>query len=559
MFSRLVQRKRPRRSALLAIGVTTLVAIGLIASVVLALVSDTGTYDLTSPNKETSKGPLTLSPSGGSVEYIGSSAQNQASGTGLFDPFVRLQGSPTEKGYNTCSQMSCSGDVTQFDTKPGSWTHVIPVNAIPVVDCDGSGSGTALCWELFNDINEGNNAKRISLNVVEVWFTTSATLTGYVDPTGFPSGATKEYEFNGNILINDVNQGSGRGDLRYLIPTAGHTWTSSTFFVLYSKWGTTTGTAGNFGTGGYSTEGGFEEWKVRKAPNISILKTANPVGPVNAGDNIGFDITVSNTGAAAASNVTITDPLPAGGDLNWSLNPAFTGCSISGAVGTQVLTCSFSSVAAGGTVGPIHVTSATTAADCAVIPNVATVFVGGLNGGSSSASVTVNCGALMILKQSTKAGNPLVANAGAVFSITGPNSYSQSVEDNGTGSLDEDTTIGEVCISGLAPGSYTINETSPPDGYGAASQANVGVTVANGTNCTTSLPAAGATATFTNSPLYDLQVNFRDGGSGETSATISCTNTGTADTTPATDWDTTSTFLGEGAPETVVCTIAVDP
>jgi hypothetical protein len=213
---------------------------------VLALVSDTGTYDITVPDKSQSAGPLTLTPSGGSVEYIGSSANNQASGTGNFDPFVRLQGSPTEKGYNT------DGTV-QFDTKVGTWTHAIKVNAIPLVDCDGSGPGTATCWELFNDINESNTAKRISLNVVEVWFTTNPNITGYVDPTGFPSGATKEYEFNGDILINDVNQGSGRGDLRYLIPTAGHTWDSSTYFVLYSKWGTTAGTVqGNFGTGGWT-------------------------------------------------------------------------------------------------------------------------------------------------------------------------------------------------------------------------------------------------------------------------------------------------------------------
>ena len=225
-----VFRRQPRRLALLA--AAGLVVMGVAASLALALVSDTGTYDLTVQDNNSSAGPLTLSPSGGSVEYIGSSANNQSSGTGIFDPFVRLQGSPTEKGYNTDGAVA-------FDTKAGSWTHAIKVNAIPIVDCDGGGPGTATCWELFNDINESNSTKRISLNVVEVWFTTNANLVGYVDPTGFPSGATKEYEFNGDILINDVNQGSGRGDLRYLIPTAGHTWTADTYFVLYSKWGMT--------------------------------------------------------------------------------------------------------------------------------------------------------------------------------------------------------------------------------------------------------------------------------------------------------------------------------
>ncbi len=58
------------------------------------------------------------------------------------------------------------------------------------------------------------------------------------------------------------------------------------------------------------------------------------------------------------------------------------------------------------------------------------------------------------------------------------------------------------------------------------------MTVVTGTNCTDNQPTGTAVATFTNAPLADIQVNFRDGGSGETSATsITCANTGTtADT-----------------------------
>jgi hypothetical protein len=77
---------------------------------------------------------------------------------------------------------------------------------------------------------------------------------------------------------------------------------------------------------------------------------------VSAGSNIGFDITVSNTGVADATDVVITDPLPAGAgnDLNWSLDPPFAGCSISGAIGSQVLTCTFATLEAGTSIGPIH-------------------------------------------------------------------------------------------------------------------------------------------------------------------------------------------------------------
>jgi hypothetical protein len=55
-------------------------------------------------------------------------------------------------------------------------------------------------------------------------------------------------------------------------------------------------------------------------------------------------------------------------------------------------------------------------------------------------------------------------------------------------------------------------------------------------------------------------VNFRDGGSGETSATITCDNTtGTGDNTAATGWDTSQTITGIEAPTTVHCTIEIDP
>ncbi len=555
MLTRAIQGKKPRRPVGLVLGAAAASAALFAAIALAALVSDTGSYSVEVADKDHSSGLVDIGNA--SVEYIGSSASNQASGTGLFDPFVRLQGSPTERGYNT-------DGAVDFETKSGKWTHAIKVNAIPMVDCDGSGSGTTTCWELFVDINESNTAKYISLNEVEIWFTTDPNLVGYVDPTGFPSGATQEYDFSGEILIHDVNEGSGRGDLRYLVPTAGHTWDASTYFVLYSEWGTSPQAAPDGKT--YGSEGGFEEWKVRKTPNVTIVKTANPVGPVSAGSNIGFDITVSNTGVADATDVVITDPLPAGAgnDLNWSLDPAFAGCSITGAIGSQVLTCTFATLAAGTSIGPIHVTSDTTQLDCAVVNNTGTVASGNDGGGSDSASVTVTCAAIKILKQSTKTGNPLVANAGAVFAVDGPDADTTadfSVTDDQTAAApDEDADIGEVCVGGLAPGTYTVNETTPPIGYGAASQTNVQVVATQGTNCTSNLPTGTGVIAFTNPPLSDIQVNFRDGGSGETSAIISCDNTtGTTSTTAATGWDTTETNTGVHAPTTVTCTIVIDP
>ncbi|HSK28264.1 MAG TPA: SpaA isopeptide-forming pilin-related protein, partial [Jiangellales bacterium] len=167
-------------------------------------------------------------------------------------------------------------------------------------------------------------------------------------------------------------------------------------------------------------------------------------------------------------------------------------------------------------------------------------------------------GALKILKNSTKGG--AVAQPGAVFSYDG-----SSVTDNGTG--DEDPAVGSVCVSGLLPGNYTVDETSPPPGYADAPGQAVVVTVVNGTNCTDNLPTGAAVATFVNAPLADIQVNFRDGGSGETSLTsIDCAGLGAApdalDSTPATGWDDSVTHEDiaiDPSPRTIVCTIVIDP
>jgi hypothetical protein len=164
-------------------------------------------------------------------------------------------------------------------------------------------------------------------------------------------------------------------------------------------------------------------------------------------------------------------------------------------------------------------------------------------------------GALKILKNSTKGG--AVSQPGADFSYD-----SSSVTDNGNG--DEDPDVGEVCVSGLALGDYTVNETSPPPGYGGASQSNQTATVVTGTNCTDNQPTGTGVATFTNAPLADIQVNFRDGGSGETTVTsMTCENTGTtADTTPADGWDDSVTHEGieiDPSPRTVTCEIVIDP
>ncbi len=58
---------------------------------------------------------------------------------------------------------------------------------------------------------------------------------------------------------------------------------------------------------------------------IDVEKVADD-DSVSAGDQIGFTVTLKNTGEGEAKGIQFTDALPAG--LSWSISPASAGWSI---------------------------------------------------------------------------------------------------------------------------------------------------------------------------------------------------------------------------------------
>ncbi|HJQ42973.1 MAG TPA: hypothetical protein VJ831_07810, partial [Jatrophihabitantaceae bacterium] len=151
---------------------------------------------------------------------------------------------------------------------------------------------------------------------------------------------------------------------------------------------------------------------------VDISKSANPAGPISAGDTIGFDITFSASAAHTATDVVITDELPAGADLNWSLVPPIAGCVINGPVGTQVLTCDIGTVPKGAIAGPIHLESATTPADCGVVVNSVSFTAGNAPGGGDSATVVVDCPDPGLTKTADAATAPLGDSIGFTVHVT---------------------------------------------------------------------------------------------------------------------------------------------
>ncbi len=96
-----------------------------------------------------------------------------------------------------------------------------------------------------------------------------------------------------------------------------------------------------------------------------VTVTSTPdAATVTAGSPIGFTIAIVNSSAATANAATLSDPLPAGTNVNWSISPAYAGpgtCAITGAVGAQVLSCSFGNVAPSASFS-VHVSSASSSA-----------------------------------------------------------------------------------------------------------------------------------------------------------------------------------------------------
>jgi uncharacterized repeat protein (TIGR01451 family) len=134
-------------------------------------------------------------------------------------------------------------------------------------------------------------------------------------------------------------------------------------------------------------------------PVLSITKTADNATAA-AGSAVGFTVTVANSNAVdtgTATKVTISDPLPAGNGVNWSVSPAYPGpgtCSIAGSAGNQTLNCSLGDMQPGASAS-VHISSATTSATCSNLDNTATVSLS--NGPSRQASAAIGMSCVSVL------------------------------------------------------------------------------------------------------------------------------------------------------------------
>jgi uncharacterized repeat protein (TIGR01451 family) len=157
---------------------------------------------------------------------------------------------------------------------------------------------------------------------------------------------------------------------------------------------------------------------------IHIVKTPD-AAQVNAGEPIGFTLTVYNTGAGDAHGVKLSDTLPVKAGLNWSIAAQGSGWGGSCSIDAGVLKCGGANgvTVAGNTTQAastftVHITSPTTAATGGVCPggsgvinNTGDVTTSNDGSGESTASTCVAAPEIHIAKTAdaaqVNAGSPI--------------------------------------------------------------------------------------------------------------------------------------------------------
>lgn len=211
--------------------------------------------------------------SGGTVTInngVFSTSIFQSSGTGVMDPFIRVQNKGNEAGYNTSLGKPLDDDA--------SWNHDLLLSSLQVVNKNG-----VSYYDFRLDLNQAGSTvgSMITLNQVEIFGSSSpapasgvgvdsltgratnpgllGTLLWDMNPSGDAANAIK-------LDFNYTKGGSGQGDMQMLIPTS--YFAGQTYVVLYSQFGV------DPIPGGTGTDAGFEEWSVLTGASTAVPEPA---------------------------------------------------------------------------------------------------------------------------------------------------------------------------------------------------------------------------------------------------------------------------------------------
>jgi hypothetical protein len=205
-------------------------------------------------------GVKTTSFNGGN--FIVTQIDPQSTGTGVIDPFLRIQHTGSEEGYNTSL-----GTPLNDKSPADQYTRALFLSEIPIVNIGGVNYRQFLL-----DLNEdsGGNHELIALNQVQIFLSNadagvSLTSSGTYPTLSFPLG-TEIFRMSQNggttyqvQLDYSLNAGSGSGDMFLYVANSLFTGANTQYVTLYSQFGNPPAPAN------FSTSDGFEEWALLKA------------------------------------------------------------------------------------------------------------------------------------------------------------------------------------------------------------------------------------------------------------------------------------------------------
>ena len=324
------------------------------------------------------------------VFSLSATGTGDASTPGCTGSTWNITGGPTTFTFTPTSPVNltsthASPPTTTFDcqinftvnvlTRPATEPTAYTANVAGVWSVDGTtpATGSGASSTTINKVSPTLPTTPSAGGPIGTVLNDSATVTGGSSPTGtvdFKLFAPGDTTCSGTALYTQ----SG------VALVAGTASTSPGFTTLVA--GTYHWTAHYNGDGNNNTADSgctAEPVVITALPVVQVTKTANPVGPVTAGNPIGFDVTVANIGTVLAHGVSLNDPLPTlpAGIGTWTISsgPTVTGtvtpaptCGIS----ANTLTCTAVDMAVGASY-TLHVSAPTATSTNGTATNTATI------------------------------------------------------------------------------------------------------------------------------------------------------------------------------------------
>jgi len=195
---------------------------------------------------------LTASESDGYIDdaYF-TRAYSQSTGTGVIDPFVRLQANHRQmisEGYNTSVR-----PLWYDENNSPNFTRTLSLSEVPIFNIEGIDYR-----EFMLDINQNGTTegRMLSLDQIKIYLSDKADLTG--DTSSFDKPIYELGTDNCIKLNSRLNHGSGSGDMFAYIPDS--LFKGGDYVYFYSKFGENC-----------PNNGGFEEWAVRKCKPMPVI------------------------------------------------------------------------------------------------------------------------------------------------------------------------------------------------------------------------------------------------------------------------------------------------